>query len=108
MEPVDVVLSDLPVGYYPDDDNAQGFQLKAEEGHSFAHHLFIEQSLTYTKPGGYLFFLVPNFLFEMDKDKVKSISRRRSLYQWRIGIADFFIQRRKARKEYLDLAKERE
>lgn len=69
LEPVDVVLSDLPVGYYPDDDNAQGFQLKAEEGHSLAHHLFIEQSLTYTKPGGYLFFLVPNFLFEMDKDK---------------------------------------
>ncbi len=69
LEPVDVILSDLPVGYYPDDENAQGYQLKAEEGHSFSHYLFIEQSLRYTKPGGYLFFLIPNFLFEMDTEK---------------------------------------
>ena len=64
IEPVDVVVSDLPVGYYPDDVNAANFTLKANSGHSFAHYLFIEQSLRYTKPGGYLFFLVPNSVFE--------------------------------------------
>ncbi|NNU83317.1 class I SAM-dependent methyltransferase [Geobacillus sp. BMUD] len=63
VEPVDVVVCDLPVGYYPDDDNAARFALKANEGKSYAHHLFIEQSLRYTKEGGYLFFLIPNTLF---------------------------------------------
>ncbi|MGR3765353.1 class I SAM-dependent methyltransferase [Rossellomorea sp. NS-SX7] len=64
IDPVDIVLSDLPVGYYPNDLRAQDYELKAEEGHSYAHHLFIEQSLKHTKEGGYLFFIVPNGLFE--------------------------------------------
>ncbi|MFP7493308.1 class I SAM-dependent methyltransferase [Terribacillus saccharophilus] len=67
LEPVDLVVSDLPVGYYPDDIQAAQFELKAEEGHSYAHHLFIEQSLHYTKEGGYLLLVVPNFLFESDQ-----------------------------------------
>lgn len=67
LDPVDVVVSDLPVGYYPDDVRAKQFELCAENGHSYAHHLFIEQSLTYTKQGGYLILLVPEFLFESDQ-----------------------------------------
>ncbi|WP_077308055.1 class I SAM-dependent methyltransferase [Terribacillus halophilus] len=67
LEPVELVVSDLPVGYYPDDVQAAQFELKAEEGHSYSHHLFIEQSLHYTKEGGYLLFVVPNFLFESDQ-----------------------------------------
>ncbi|MCY8564185.1 class I SAM-dependent methyltransferase [Bacillus sonorensis] len=69
MDPVDAVICDLPVGYYPDDESARAFQLKAEEGHSFSQHLFIEQSLTYTKPGGYLFFMIPNHLFESSQSQ---------------------------------------
>lgn len=64
LDPVDVVIGDLPVGYYPDDATASQYKLKADEGHSYAHHLFIEQSINYTKAGGYLFFLIPNSLFE--------------------------------------------
>ena len=67
IEQVDVTICDLPVGYYPNDRVANNYQLKAEEGHSYAHHLFIEQSLNYTKEGGYLFFIVPNFLFESEQ-----------------------------------------
>lgn len=67
LDPVDMVISDLPVGYYPDEERASEFQLKAEEGMSFSHHLFIEQSLTYTKPGGYLIFLIPEFLFTSEQ-----------------------------------------
>ncbi|CAG9623343.1 class I SAM-dependent methyltransferase [Sutcliffiella rhizosphaerae] len=70
VEPVDVVVSDLPVGYYPDDQNAENFKLRAAEGHSYAHYLFIEQGLRYTKPGGYLFFLMPNFMFEEEEAKI--------------------------------------
>lgn len=64
IDPVDTVICDLPVGYYPNDEGAEAFELKADEGHSFAHHLFIEQSVKHTKPGGYLFFMIPNHLFE--------------------------------------------
>lgn len=69
MEPVDFVLADLPVGYYPDDVQAARYELKAEEGLSYSHHLFIEQGLNYTKEGGYLMFIVPNFLFDSDQSK---------------------------------------
>jgi site-specific DNA-methyltransferase (adenine-specific) len=64
VDPVDVVISDLPVGYYPNDIRAQDYELKAKEGHSYAHHLLIEQSIKHVKQGGYLFFIVPNGLFE--------------------------------------------
>lgn len=69
LDPVDLVVADLPVGYYPDDIQANEYVLKAEEGHSYSHHLFIEQSLYYTMDGGYLLLLVPEFLFESEQSK---------------------------------------
>lgn len=63
IDPTDVVVSDLPVGYYPNDIRAAEYELKADEGHAYAHHLFIEQSISHVKEGGYLFFIVPNNLF---------------------------------------------
>ncbi|NGP44174.1 class I SAM-dependent methyltransferase [Bacillaceae bacterium SIJ1] len=64
----DVLICDLPVGYYPGD--AAAYQLKDASGERlpYAHHLFIEQSLRYTKANGHLFLVVPNTLFETDKD----------------------------------------
>lgn len=67
LDPVDLVVCDLPVGFYPDDETAAEYKLKAEEGHSYAHHLFIEQSINHTKDGGFLIFLIPNGLFESDQ-----------------------------------------
>ncbi|MEB1807801.1 MAG: class I SAM-dependent methyltransferase [Bacillaceae bacterium] len=67
LAPVDVLISDLPVGYYPNDDIAANYELKAKEGRSFVHHLMIEKSLELTKENGYLIFLIPNFLFESDQ-----------------------------------------
>ncbi|OQR53788.1 SAM-dependent methyltransferase [Bacillus sp. CDB3] len=67
IDPVDAVVSDLPIGYYPNEIGASEYTLKADEGMSYAHHLFIEQSVKHTKEGGYLFFLVPNFIFESDQ-----------------------------------------
>ncbi|KAA9027487.1 class I SAM-dependent methyltransferase [Niallia endozanthoxylica] len=69
VEPVDAVISDLPVGYYPNDIRAADYELKADEGHSYAHHLFMEQSIRHVKPGGYLFFIIPNGLFESEQAK---------------------------------------
>ncbi|MFS0673085.1 class I SAM-dependent methyltransferase [Ornithinibacillus sp. 179-J 7C1 HS] len=77
LDPVDLIVSDLPVGYYPDDIRASSYELKAEEGHSFSHHLFIEQSLNYTNAGGYLLLMVPNFIFESEgKDKLHAFIQK--------------------------------
>jgi site-specific DNA-methyltransferase (adenine-specific) len=65
----DLIVTDLPVGYYPKDEVANTYELQAAEGHSFIHHLMIEQGIKQTKTGGYLFFVVPNFLFESDQAK---------------------------------------
>jgi site-specific DNA-methyltransferase (adenine-specific) len=67
IDPVDLVVCDLPVGYYPNDIGAASYKVKAKEGHSYAHHLFIEQSLNYAKPGGYVMVLIPNNLFETEQ-----------------------------------------
>ncbi|MHA6252009.1 class I SAM-dependent methyltransferase [Oceanobacillus sp. CAU 1775] len=76
LDPVDLVVSDLPVGYYPDDVQASEYKLMADEGHAFSHHLFIEQSLRYTKEAGYLIFVVPDFLFDSEQsDKLNHFLR---------------------------------
>lgn len=67
VDPVDAVICDLPIGYYPNDVRAADYQMKADDGHSYAHHLFIEQSTRHVKDGGYLFLVIPNGLFESDQ-----------------------------------------
>ncbi|WP_141432029.1 class I SAM-dependent methyltransferase [Bacillus sp. 03113] len=64
IDPVDAVISDLPVGYYPNDIRAADYILHSKIGHSFAHYLFIEQSISHVKNGGFLFLIIPNGLFE--------------------------------------------
>ncbi len=67
IEAADAVVSDLPIGYYPNDVRSAEYKLKADEGHSYSHHLFIEQSMNHVKSGGYLFFIIPNGLFESEQ-----------------------------------------
>lgn len=64
---VDLVVTDLPVGYYPHDHISNDYKLKADVGHSFSHHLMIERGVNLVKAGGFLFFVIPNFLFESDQ-----------------------------------------
>ena len=58
----DLIVSDLPIGYYPDDAIAQRYQVASSEGHTYAHHLMMEQALKYLKPQGVAIFLAPNNL----------------------------------------------
>ncbi|MGL4818481.1 MAG: class I SAM-dependent methyltransferase [Bacilli bacterium] len=63
----DCVICDLPIGYYPDQTIASSFSLyRKEEEMSYAHELIMEQSIAHTRPGGYLFFVVPSVLFQGD------------------------------------------
>nr|WP_305069132.1 class I SAM-dependent methyltransferase [Limosilactobacillus kribbianus] len=60
----DLAVSDLPIGYYPLDQNTGNYQTRAKQGHSYVHHLLIEQSMNYLRPGGFGAFLVPSNLFQ--------------------------------------------
>lgn len=62
IAPADVVISDLPIGFYPDDKTASHFEVREQSGHTFAHHLLIEQSFKYLKEGAFGIFLAPEDL----------------------------------------------
>lgn len=62
-----IIISDLPVGYYPNDAIAQRYQVASSEGHTYAHHLFMEQSIKYLSQDGYAIFLAPNNLLTSEQ-----------------------------------------
>ncbi len=62
-----IIISDLPVGYYPNDAVAQRYQVASSEGHTYAHHLLMEQSLKYLAQDGYAIFLAPNNLLTSEQ-----------------------------------------
>lgn len=66
---VDFVVADLPVGYYPIDDNHENFLTKAEKGHSYAHHLIIENSMNHLKENGFGVFIVPSEIFKTNQSQ---------------------------------------
>lgn len=55
LEEADVVIGDFPIGYYPLDERSREMKLGFEEGHSYSHHLLIEQSINALKGAGYAF-----------------------------------------------------
>lgn len=58
----DLIVSDLPIGFYPNDEIASRYQVAADQGHTYAHHLLLEQSLKYLKADGFALFLAPTNL----------------------------------------------
>jgi site-specific DNA-methyltransferase (adenine-specific) len=109
IDPVDAVISDLPVGYYPNDVRASDFQLKASDGHSFAHHLFIEQSVRHTCQGGYLFFIIPNGLFESDQaSQLREYFKENVIIQGLLQFPTSMFKNKNAAKSILVLQKKGE
>jgi site-specific DNA-methyltransferase (adenine-specific) len=109
IDPVDLVLCDLPIGYYPNDVRAQDYELQAKEGHSFAHHLFIEQSIKHTKDGGYLFFIVPNGLFESTQSQQLHEYLHKEVHiQGLLQLPTSLFKNEKAGKSILILQKKKE
>ena len=70
IEPADVAVADLPVGYYPLDDRAEKFETSFEGSRSYAHFLLIEQHVKYLKESGWGFLIVPKNIFESDEKGV--------------------------------------
>ncbi len=59
-----VAIGDLPVGYYPLDERVKDFKTSATNGHSYVHHLMMEQAMEHLLPGGWGVFLVPTNIFQ--------------------------------------------
>jgi site-specific DNA-methyltransferase (adenine-specific) len=109
IDPVDAVIADLPVGYYPNDVRALDYKLKAEKGHSYAHHLFMEQSVRHTKSGGYLFFIIPNGLFESDQaHQLRDFFKEEVIIQGVLQLPISMFKNKNAAKSILILQKKGE
>lgn len=102
IDPVDVALSDLPVGFYPNDEKAAGFDSAAEEGHSYAHHLLMEQAMKYVKPDGYGLFLIPTNILETEQSVFFKNWIQKNVYlQGMIQLPDELFKSAQSRKSIL-------
>lgn len=69
VNPADLLVSDLPIGFYPREMDDETFKTAFEEGYSYSHFLLIEQGLNYLKEGGFSFSLLPTSTFESEEVK---------------------------------------
>ena len=109
VDPVDYVVSDLPVGYYPNDQQAEKFMTHSEKEHSYAHHLLIEQAMNYVKSDGFGLFLVPsNFLETEQGPLLQKWLKDEVFLQGIIKLPDELFKSEHSRKSILLLQKKGE
>lgn len=109
IDPVDAVICDLPVGYYPNDVRAAEFEIHAKTGHTYAHHLFIEQSTRHTIEGGFLFLVIPNGLFESEQsDYLHEFIKNHLIIQGIIQLPEAMFKSKQTGKSILILQKKGE
>lgn len=102
IDPVDVAVSDLPIGYYPNDEKAKEFDSAAEEGHSYAHHLLMEQAMKFVKPDGYGLFLIPTNILETEQSTYFKNWLQKNVYlQGMIQLPDELFKSVQSRKSIL-------
>lgn len=72
VQPADIMVSDLPIGYYPLNDPIKDYQTRftGKDEKAYSHFLLIEQSINYLKEGGFGFFLLPSNAFDDEKISV--------------------------------------
>ena len=106
FEEADVIIGDLPIGYYPVDERSHEMSLGFEEGHSYSHHLLIEQAITALKPSGYAFLIVPSNLFEGDNVKqLQNYIATETEMQAFLNLPATLFKNEKARKSILIVQK---
>lgn len=72
LQPADIMVSDLPIGYYPVEETVSDYstRFEREDEKSYSHYLLIEQAMNYLTEGGYGFFLLPSNIFNDEKVSV--------------------------------------
>lgn len=72
VPPSDLIVADLPLGYYPIDEVADKYTSakgRKDGDHAYVHYLMIEQGLRYLKDGGWGIFIVPAGLIQDENIK---------------------------------------
>lgn len=62
----DIVISDVPFGYYADEDNSLNYKLCSKEGYSLNSLLFIEQAVNYLDENGVGILVIPKKVLELE------------------------------------------
>ncbi|RQM95927.1 class I SAM-dependent methyltransferase [Staphylococcus warneri] len=108
LEESDIVIGDLPIGYYPVDDRSKEMKLGFKEGHSYSHYLLIEQAVNALKGTGYAFLVVPSELFsgEHVKQLEKFITTETEMQAF-LNLPSTLFKNEKARKSILILQKKK-
>ena len=108
LEEADIVIGDLPIGYYPLDERSHEMQLGFKEGHSYSHYLLIEQAITALKQSGFAFLVVPSNIFEDDKVKqLENFIATETEMQAFLNLPKTLFKNENARKSILILQKKK-
>lgn len=106
VQNADIVVADLPVGYYPVDERAKQFATAAKSGHSYAHHLLIEQGLKLLRPGGLGLFYVPAGVFQStEANGLTAWMTQAAYFQGLLNLPEAFFAAQSAQKSLLVLQK---
>ena len=62
----DIVISDVPFGYYADEDNSLNYKLCSTDGYSLNALLFIEQATNYLDENGVGILVIPKKVLELE------------------------------------------
>ena len=62
----DIVISDVPFGYYADEDNSLNYKLCSTDGYSLNALLFIEQAANYLDENGVGMLVIPKKVLELE------------------------------------------
>lgn len=102
LQPADLTISDLPVGFYPDDVRATDFLVAVEHEHTYAHHLLMEQAMNYAAPDGFGIFMLPeNFLSSGQSESLKKWFREKVYLQAVLELPKTLFQSQHSRKVIL-------
>lgn len=98
----DLVLADLPVGFYPL-TASETSQVRAKEGLTYVHHLLIEKTIKMLRPGGLGLLLVPAAVFESEQAAIllKYLQTKAVLFQGLIQFPDQLFANQRATKALL-------
>ncbi|WP_317955262.1 class I SAM-dependent methyltransferase [Staphylococcus haemolyticus] len=108
LEEADIVIGDLPIGYYPLDERSHEMQLGFKEGHSYSHYLLIEQAITALKQSGFAFLVVPSNIFEDENVKqLENFIATETEMQAFLNLPKTLFKNENARKSILILQKKK-
>lgn len=106
LEKIDFVISDMPVGYYPQNKNILNYQVKVSNDLTYIQNLFIEKSLRILKHNSFAILTVPQNIFTSKQSRVLlSVVKESAYIQGIIGLPLNSFTDKKFRKYIIILQK---